>query len=556
MSTQRLTMARWLGVGLLAALVILAWLNGLDGAFTYDDKVEVVGNRTIRTLEQWDAVVRYNASRPVVILSWALDWRLHGLEPFGYHAVNLLIHALNAALVFLLGEALGRRLGLERPLGPALAAATLWAVHPMTTEAVTYITGRSESLCATFYLGALIFWLRWRRGGDGFQLLYALLAFLLGAGTKEVAATLPVSLLLIEWLLPGPRPMDRRAWVGLAPFWLLLGAGAVARKLLYGVFTTDLWLRPLDIQLATELEVLLRYLQLWLLPVGQSVFHDHPPVDHPLQPSVLLALALLGLGLALALWQRRRRPWLALGLLWFLVLLAPSSSFVPLKETMAEHRTYLAGWGLCFLASLSAAPLLARWRRPALILWGLAVLLLATGTHLRNRAWESEVTLWTDAVEKNPGSAEAWYGLGDALRFVGSYDGAVEAYQQAVEIDDLFLDAWNNMGIALAEQGRAEDAARTWLDTLSRHPTYCKAHNNLGWLHYRQRKWEDAIAEFRTTLVYCPDNTQAHFALGNIFYGPRRDPQRALHHYHAVLEVDPAFPERTLIEERERQLTF
>ncbi len=556
MSTQRLTMARWLGVGLLAALVILAWLNGLDGAFTYDDKVEVVGNRTIRTLEQWHAVVGYNASRPVVILSWALDWRLHGLEPFGYHVVNVLIHIVNAALVFLLGEALGRRVGLERPLGPALAAATLWAVHPMTTEAVTYITGRSESLCSTFYLGALIFWLRWRRGGDTFQLLYAVLAFLLAAGTKEVAATLPVALLLIELVCPGGRPMGKRGWLGLTPFWLVLAGGAAARKLLYGVFTTDLWLRPLDIQLATALEVLPRYLQLWLLPVGQSVFHDHPPVDHPWQPSVLLSAGVVAAGLGLALWQRRQRPWLALGLLWFLLLLAPSSSIVPLKETMAEHRTYLAGWGLCFALTLSLVPMLARWRRPTLALWGVAVLLLATATHLRNRAWESEVTLWTDAVAKNPASAEAWYGLGDALRFVGTYDGAVEAYARAVEIDDLFLDAWNNMGIALAEQGRGEEAARTWLDTLSRHPTYCKAHNNLGWLHYRQRKWEDAIAEFRTTLVYCPDNTQAHFALGNIYYGPRRDPQRALHHYHAVLEVDPAFPERTLIEERERQLTF
>jgi len=548
--------ARWLGFGLLALLIGLAWLNGLDGAFTYDDKVEVVGNRTIRTLGHWNAVVGYNASRPLVILSWALDWRLWGLEPFGYHLVNVLIHALNAGLVFLLGEALGRRLELPRPMFPALAAAALWAVHPMTTEAVTYITGRSESLCATFYLGAVICWLRWRRSSDGFQLLLALLAFLLGAATKEVAATIPATLLVIELLLPGQRPMGRRGWLSLAPFWAILLAGAIARKLMYGVLTTDLWLRPLGVQLATEAEVVLRYIQLWLLPVGQSVFHDHPAAAGFLQTRALLATAVIVAGVALALWQRRQRPWLAFGAAWFLILLAPSSSFVPLKETMAEHRAYLAGWGLIFAGVMALRPLLARRPRTAGAMAAVTVLLLTAGTHLRNRTWDSEISLWQNAVERNPSSAEAWYGYGDAQRFSGSFDGAIEAYRRAVELDDLFLDAWNNLGIAMAEQGRIEDAERTWLATLERHPTYCRAHNNLGWLYYRQRAWEDAIVEFRTTLVYCPENTQAHFALGNIYFEPRRDPQRALHHYHAVLVTDPAFPERSLIEERERQLTF
>ena len=556
MSDRRSTTARWLGFGLLAALVCIAWANGIDGAFTYDDKVEVVGNRTIRTLEQWSAVIGYNASRPLVILSWALDWRLWGLDPTGYHVVNVAIHLLNAGLVFLLGEQICRRLELPRPLLPALVAAALWAVHPMTTEAVTYITGRSESLCATFYLGAVLCWVRWRRSGDLFQLALALGSFLLAAATKEVAATIPATLLVLELVLPGPRPVGKRGWLALIPFWLLLLGGAVARKLIYGVFTTEQWLRPWDVQLATEAEVVLRYVQLWLAPIGQSVFHDHPPASGLLDPGALLAAALLLSAVGVALWQRGQRPWLALGLGWFLILLAPSSSFVPLKETMAEHRAYLSGWGLCLVLVLGLRPLLAPRRRLAAAVVAVAVLLLLGGTHLRNRAWKSEATLWKSAVERNPESAEAWYGYGDALRFSGSFDSAIEAYEEAVALDDLFLDAWNNMGIALAEQGQVEEARRIWLTTLRKHPSYCRAHNNLGWLHYRLQAWEDAIAEFRSTLQYCPENTQAHFALGNIYYGPRREPQRALHHYHAVLEIDPAFPERPLIEQRQNQLNF
>ncbi len=547
---------RWLGSVLLVLLVGLAWANGLRGEFTYDDKVEVVGNLTIRTLESWHAVLGYNASRPLVILTWALDWHLWELEPLGYHVVNVLIHMINASLAFLLGEAVARRLALRRPLLVALVVAALWAVHPMTTEAVTYITGRSESLCATFYLASVLCWLRWRSRGDGFQLALSLVAFLAAAATKEVAATIPATLLAVELLLPAQRPLGRRGWAAMAPFWALLAVGVIARKALYGVFLTDLWLRPMDVQLATQAEVLVRYLQLWLLPVGQSVFHDHPAATSPGQPSVLLSIGLLAGLVGVAAWQRRRRPWLAFAVAWFLLLLAPSSSVVPLKETMAEHRSYLAGWAICFAAVLALLPLLERRARAGMALAVVAVLLLTGATHLRNKAWRSEVALWSQAVERNPGSAEAWYGYGDALRFAASYDAAIDAYAAAVERDDLFLDAWNNMGIALAEQGRVEEARKVWLDTLERHPSYCKAHNNLGWLHYRQRAWDEAIAEFRSTLVYCPDNTQAHFALGNIYYQPRRDPQRALHHYHNVLEIDPTFPERPLIEERRNKLTF
>jgi len=139
---------------------------------------------------------------------------------------------------------------------------------------------------------------------------------------------------------------------------------------------------------------------------------------------------------------------------------------------------------------------------------------------------------------------------------VGSWGEAVAAYREATARDDVFLDAWNNLGIALAEQGAADEARAVWLQTLERHPSYCKGHNNLGWLAYRQASWDEAIAEFRTTLTYCPRNAQAHFALGNVYFTARRDPRRAQHHYEAVRELDPDFPDRPLIERRLRQLTF
>jgi len=545
-----------LAAGALVLGVALAWSNSLGGAFTYDDKVEVVGNRTLRTLTDWSAVVGYNAARPLVVLTWALDWRLWGLDPRGYHAVNLFVHAANAVLVLLVGQEVATLTGLRRPLSVALLAAALWALHPMTTEAVTYVTGRSEALCATFYLGAVLGWLRWRRGGDWVSLLVAFLSFLAATASKEVAATLPAMLLLLESTLPGLPRTPRRTALGLAPFWAVLVVGLVARKALFGVFTTAVWPRPVEVQIATELEVVVRYLGLWLLPLRQSVFHDHPAATGLLHPGPLLSLALLGLPVGIAVAQRRARPWLLLTCGWWGLLLLPSSSFIPLRETMAEHRAYLAGWALCLAVALCAAPLLVRRPRATLALAAAGILALGAATFHRNLVWRTEVALWGDATEKNPGSAEAWYGYGDALRFAGAYDPAIDAYRQATRLDDLFLDAWNNLGIALAEQGRQEEARAIWLETLRRHPSYCKAHNNLGWLASRREDWDEAMVEFRTALTYCPTSAQAHFGLGNIHYRPRRDPKRALYHYQATLEFDPTFPDRTLVERRIAELTF
>jgi tetratricopeptide (TPR) repeat protein len=569
---------RWILLGLMAVLVAAAWANGLAGEFTYDDKVEVVGNRTLRFLHNLGEIVGYNVSRPVVILSWALDWRLWGQNPVGYHVVNVLIHALNAILAFLLVEEILRRADAGDPRQRtrlAFAAAAAWALHPMTTEAVTYVTGRSESLCATFILGALIYWTRWRRAGEAFDLALSGACLLLGLATKEVAAVLPLLLLLLELGLPqpaeasSPGPSRRAVALALGAAWAVILGALLARRLIYGVFLTDAWIRPIGVQLLTEAEVVTRYLRLWLLPVGQSVFHDHPVSDGLFSLRTALSLLLL-LSLAvaalLASLRLRRLEGEAVRIAaplpflfgFFLVSLLPSSSFVPLKETMAEHRAYLAGLAVCVSVVLLVQMARLRFRLPGLGMPLLLLLLATLGglTHLRNRCWRTEVALWGDAVSKNPSSAEANYGHGDALRFAGQFDAAEKAYRRCVELDPDYLDAMNNLGIALAERGHHTEARETWRQALRRQPSYCKAHNNLGWLAYRMGRWDEALVEFRTTLSWCPDDVQANYGLGNVYFGPRRDVALATRHYEALLALDPEFVEAETVRKRLLSLTW
>ena len=184
-------------------LVALSYLNGMHAPFVYDDRIEVVGNPTIRDLGSWRAVLEYNVSRVLLILSYAWNFRSFGLDPFGYHVTNLVIHGLTVAAGIVLAARVGRLGEHSRPLWVALLAGCLWAIHPMASEGVIYITGRSESLCALFVFSALAAWaealLREAEDGRGTRMrLLAVGTTLFAMGTKEVAIMTPFAMLAME----------------------------------------------------------------------------------------------------------------------------------------------------------------------------------------------------------------------------------------------------------------------------------------------------------------------------------------------------------------------
>lgn len=578
----------------LVVLVAFAYFGGLEAPFVYDDKVEVIGNATIRVLDQWQAIATYNPSRLLLILSYALNYHFAGLDPLPYHVVNLAIHGLAVGAALALAEAVGRLARHPRPLGAALIGVGLWAVHPMGAQAVTYITGRSESLCALFCLSSMGLWasalLDERATGKldlGARAL-ALLAVAAALLSKEVGLVLPGALVALELLFPSRGPgasgsaslLERlRAvrWGSFLPLVVLVVAAVLSHMhgwtggadaqggaggLLSLRFLPHEVDRPLGVQLLTQAEVWLRYVGLWLLPVGQTVFHVVPDaVPGSLRATAALAgwFTLVGVG---AMWGWRNRL-VGFALLCGALFLLPSSSVAPLKESMAEHRAYLLGlflslalsWGLSAPAGPRSRALARRDRRVVqlgVFLLGFLPLLTAA----RQGVWASEALLWKEATLRAPNSADAWYGLGDAQRFQGRFGPAMDAYRRATDLDPSNLDAWNNLGIARAELGDTDGAADAWRALLRRSPTYCKAHNNLGFLALRQREWDMAEVELSTTLAYCADNVLAHWGLGNIYYGPRRDPKKAQYHYQRVLDLDPDFDHAPEIRQRLLELTW
>ena len=538
---RRQEAARWLGAALLALLVAVAWWNGLHGEFTYDDKVEVTGNRTIRVLDTWQDVLGYNPSRALLILSYALNFHHARFDTVPYHLVDLVLHAVNAGLAMVFAEKLARMLGRPQALLYGLVAAALWALHPLQTESVSYVTGRSEQLVATWYLLGCWAWLRWIDTRRWPELALAHFAFVLGLVSKEVAATMPLAFLLLEAVV---RQVRWRAYAGIA---VMVVVFAIARVKLYGVLTTHEWQRPPDVQLWTEAEVVWRYLQLSLVPWGQSVFHDHPATGLTARSG--LALGSL-VAVSVAAWRgRRKRPLWAFAWLWFLLVLAPSS-LIPLKETMSEHRVYLSLLGV----ALVVADVLVR---PRLVVFGgVAAIWLGALTMKRNQVWATEVDLWQDAVDQNPASCEAWYGLGEAHRFHEHLSECEAAYAEAVACDPHYHDARVNVGLCQVLLGQELEAAETWREVLKRSPSNCKAHNNLGLMLARQGDKQEAMLHFQSTISYCPRDCTARWMAGDLLSEHLGDVDTAVRHYQFFLEVCPAHSQAPLVRTKLTELTW
>ena len=538
---------------ILGILILCVFYNTLDAPFVYDDKIEVIGNTTIRFLDEWQSVFAYNQSRAILQLTYAINYAQGGLEPRPYHITNLFIHFLSigAALwmVFSFSELTRHKKATET----AVIVASLWAIHPMITESVIYITGRSESLCALFCFLSLAAWstaIHTQRHRYRFIAAFFCLCALL---CKEVAFVIPIAFAYMEWTFSPPEQSKKWRVVWQTPIillvvfaiglrsWGIVQALQEAQSELSGINVLQNFIpqeveRPLTVRLTTQAEVWLHYFGLWVLPIKQTLYHHIPDSKLASLPGIL---GLLGWGVTMvSAWRfSRNSPLARLALILGFLVLLPSSSIASLKENMAEHRSHQMG---LFLILYLIAKWPTAWRiKQKQILFALIPLTLLT--LLRTQVWQSEVGLWEEATKHNPEIGEAWYGLGDAYRFADNFEASTTAFQKCAQLDPEYLDCWNNLGIVFAETGQFDLAESAWKTLLRKEPTNCRGHNNLGSLAFQLQDWEASKGEFISTLQYCPNNLIAHYTLANIYYGPLNDPKQSTFHYQMVLEIDPTF---------------
>lgn len=451
------------GLCVVAALLAgLVYSNALHNPFVYDDYHTVVENASLRSVANLRGIILHDVTRPLVNFSYAIDHALWGGTPLGFHVTNVLLHMLNVVLLF----RLTRRLAEDRLA--AFAAAALFAVHPMMTEAVGYISGRSEVLCATFVLLAVLCGRRWMTGDGATWAMLTVALWGAALATKETAAMFPFLLVACDWLtVPESAAGRRRRFAALhMPLMATAAIAGIGRlavlRFEYPGQVSVHWRYVL-----LELDVVRRYVWLLVNPSGQTLFHSVAAVASPIEPRALLAVGVSGLLLALAWSLRRVEKVASLGIVWFLLLLVPSAALAVLDqgEPMAEHRVYLASCG-AFLAAGAGIGRLGAWttRGGARTGWvGAAALALVLAaffveTRLRNIVWADPVTLWTESVDLAPAHYRPRLLLGEALRDAGRREEAIEQYRIGIRLRPTDSTGYVKLGLCLAEMGRLDEA--------------------------------------------------------------------------------------------------
>jgi tetratricopeptide (TPR) repeat protein len=549
---------RVLGALAIAAIVIAglaAYSGSLYGEFVFDDDGSIAGNDLVHDLGYWiGSRTGYDAmpSRWVGNLTFALDYAAHGLEVFGYHAVNLAIHILNALLVYALVRVSFRTPHLRRSAlaawdrAPALVAALLFVAHPVQTQAVSYVVQRFTSLATLFYLLAVVLYARWRmareaggaRGAAGAAGYAAVLASaLLAMKTKEIAFTLPLVVGLYEVaFFEGPW---RRRLLWLAPIlvtMLVVPLAVLGTQKPIGEALSDLS-EVTKVQtsmsrleyLSTEIAVVVTYLRLLALPVGQNLDYDYPIHRSFLEPRVAAsALLLLALAATAAILYggplaRRRRGspdsaerLASFGIAWFFVALSVESSFIPIVDVIFEHRVYLPSAGF-FVALAVFGALLARRlapARPAAVTVAAGLLLagaLGAATFARNQVWATQLSLWTDVVSKSPRKSRPHDSLGLALAHLGREKEAIAEFQEAIRLDPESAKARNNLGVALAALGRIEEAKASLAAAIRIAPEHAEARYNLGRIYLLDEgRYAEAAALFEEAIALRREYPDAH----------------------------------------------
>ena len=427
-------------LGVLAAFLVAFEVYGpaLNGPFVYDDVYLPFMNPVYldKSLAFWANV------RPLLMASYWMNYQSSGIEPYAYHWFNIFLHFLNAVLVYVVIRKFLAMAGESGWLRQTLAifAGALFLLHPIQTESVAYVASRSETMSILFFLGALAVFLYRKSEAISVPVVIAVLVlFGLACLTKEHTTVLPVLLLLTDYYWnPGFRMQGiRRNWKLYVPILIggVLGVAAVF-TMLKASRSAGFDLRDLQWYqyLFTQFRSVWMYLKMFVLPVGLNIDHDFPVSKTIFDQGAIFYLVGLLVLVALAWKYRRTHPLASYGFFGFLILLAPTSSVVPIQDVLVEHRVYLPF--ICLL--LITIEFLRRWKvgRGTMIATLGAVLVIAgTLSYQRNELWANPVGLWQDTVNKSPKKARPYFQLAYAQMQAGQCQTAVQNYEMVAKLE-------------------------------------------------------------------------------------------------------------------------
>ncbi|MBZ5535358.1 MAG: tetratricopeptide repeat protein [Acidobacteriia bacterium] len=570
---ERLYKPEWLLV--LAAL--LCDLNSWGHQFVVDDHARILSNPLVTDATRLFSIFSHSSDpasevttglyRPITVLSYAINSWVTGLHYDGFHLVNRLLHVLITLMVFWC-----IRLLIEKPQEVALFSALIFAVHPIQTEAVTYVSGRPDALAMVFFAAAWFYFLRLRSSGQpaGKYLWLSMIYYCLGLLSKENAVTFLGVVFLTDWLYECRRNGKLylsifkegfwKAYAGFAGVTGLFLAIRVAVLKSLAPMQVDFYLNPLAhasifSRTVTGLKILFQNLALFFYPRLFSADYSYnqvPLVTQWSSPPSLLILAGMGLLVVFLLWSYRRSRELFFGLAFFLITYSiVSNLFIPIGTIRADRLLYLPCLGLCVIVGFVMTRLqsLAResiWRRVFQVFLVMLILVLMGRTLARNGDWKDEFTLYYQTVQSSPRSTKAHLELGNQYYYRKQYDLALEHYRTAeslqlssdhAESAQLFV----NLGNLYLKIDRARDGVQNFQKALKLDPRNRLARGGLGLAYLKLNQPDAAISEFDRLIQNDPSDTEARFNRGYALQVMQRIPE-AIVEYQTVLGINPNFP--------------
>ena len=520
------------------ALVLVAYSNSFQSGLVFDNYGVLAMDPRIRatapenlaavfTEGYWHVNSASGLYRPLTTLSYLFNDAIlgDGLQPPGYHWINLALHLANVSLVYALGLVLLSEWAL------AFALAALWGLHPLLTESVTNIIGRADLLAGFGVLAGLLAYIRGlgsSGAGRNGWFVVVIAAQAIGLFSKENAAVLPGLMLLYDLLWPSRATWRVRApmYAALAlPFAAFFWVRSTIGAHLQVAFAENPLVRA-DFLAArlTAIKIIGRSLGLFLWPVSLSNDYSFNSIPVFSWSGAQVAATLLALALCLALlaagflW-RTKLPAAAFFIGFFFVALLPTSNLlITIGAIMAERFLYLPAIGLAGLVVLAIYAVAQRFgnARIAWVATAAICLALAARTYARNSDWRDDLTLWSSAVRVSPDSARAHNALGNALDKAGRRADAVAEYRAALRIRPDYAEAHLSLGNALLADGHIQDAIAEYQASLKAAPDYSRAHNGLGIALLRiPGRDAEARAEFETAVRINPELAEAHANLAN-----------------------------------------
>lgn len=533
--------------------------------FCFDDVTSIVENSCIKDSFRFSVIWKFWPTRFFTYCSFALNYFLHGLNVFGYHLFNFIIHFSNGVLVWWLF-----RLTFQTPVIKketiarympffSLCAALLFIVHPLQTQAVTYIVQRATSLTTFFYLFSLTFYIKWRLSENEhrdicvirFFYIGSFVAMIMAMFTKEMAITLPLAILLYEYcFLRAERSFIWKKTlpfliaIGIIPLTILMNFREIARICDAGPTLSA------GQYFITQLKVLVTYLRLFVFPINQNLDYDYPIAQTFLEPAVVFSFVVLLTILIAAIVLFSRYPLISFGVFWFFITLFPESSFFSIQDVIFEHRLYLPMVGYIFFL-MSVIFLLWEWyqkktgafsrqvgtgfppmevgrilkwsRVPWIHPWGFIVILIlllqlyGLMAYNRNSLWQNHITLYSDTVVKSPRKARPYGNLAMAYMDKGYYQDAEALFKKACALDPKYIEAYNNLSVLYGRQGQYQRAIDVLKQSIKIYPGRANTYHNLALTYFKIGRYQDAIETLNYVIHYKPDYAKAYFGLALIY---------------------------------------